>query len=112
MVPSYEATLVKVIDGDSLRLKVNLGFNLEGTFDFQLQGLDAPEVVGKRSRDGKETKKKLIEMLRGAYGIVVRPNGLQTGAGRWWAYVDVVDIGGDGFCVNAKLLSLGLAAPR
>jgi len=78
---NYEATLVKVIDGDGVRLKVSLGFNLEGTFDFQLVGLDVP--TGRLHI--KEAKQALTDLLRKASVINVRPTGERTGAGRWWA---------------------------
>ncbi len=108
---SYEAELVKVIDGDSVVLTVLLGFNLEGTFTFQLAGLDAPELIGNNACSAKESKKQLQEMLRGAARIVVRPTGLQTGAGRWWASIDALDEDGKGFCVNEMLLQKALAKP-
>jgi endonuclease YncB( thermonuclease family) len=109
---SYEATLVKVIDGDSLRLKVSLGFNLEGTYDFQLTGLDAPELIGKQARRAKESKASLTEMIRGAHRISVRPTGHTTGAGRWYAAIDVMSADDKGYCVNDQLLALGLAEPK
>jgi endonuclease YncB( thermonuclease family) len=107
---SYNATLVKVIDGDSVTLQVDVGFNILFTATFQLAGLDAPELVGARGRDGKLVKKELTEWLRSADRITVQPTGGTTGAGRWYARVDVFYADGKGFCVNDELLSRGLAA--
>lgn len=110
MIPySYNATLVKVIDGDSVVLQVDLGFNILTTQTFQLSGLDAPEIVGAHAREGKLVKKELTEWLRGADRISVRPTGGTTGSGRWYAQVDVQDADGKGFCVNDELLSRALA---
>ncbi len=107
---SYEATLVKVIDGDSIVLQVDLGFDILTTQTFQLAGLDAPELIGANARDGKLVKKEVAEWLKTADRITVRCTGGKTGSGRWYASVDVYDVDGKGFCVNEELLSRGLAA--
>lgn len=107
----YVAKLVKVIDGDSVRLDVDLGFNLRGTFDFQLQGIDAPEVVGKQAREGRTAKKAVTEWLKDAQTILVRTSGVQTGAGRWWADVLVI-AEADAFSVGDRLVAEKLAARR
>ncbi len=110
MIPySYDATLVKVIDGDSVVLQLDLGFNIFHTATFQLAGLDAPEIVGANAREAKLVKKELTEWLRGARRITVQPTGGTTGSGRWYARVDVCDVEGKGFCVNDELLSRALA---
>jgi len=106
----YTAMLVKVIDGDSVTLQVNLGFNVLITTTFQLAGLDAPEIIGANARDAKLVKKELAEWLKTADRITVQPTGGTTGSGRWYARIDVCDEEGKGFCVNDELLSRGLAA--
>ena len=110
MIPyAYNAKLVKVIDGDSLVLEVDCGFNIFHTATFQLAGLDAPEIVGANAREAKLVKKELTEWLRAADRIMVRLTGGTTGSGRWYASVDVCDVDGKGFCVNEELLSRALA---
>lgn len=89
---------------------MTLGFNLEGTFEFQLVEVEAPEVVGKQACAGKEAKRILQDLLKGADSLTVRPTGQQTGAGRWWAHIYVSDADGKGFCVNEKLTTLETTA--
>jgi len=105
----YEAKLIKVIDGDSLRVKIMLGFNVEITTDLQLSGLDAIELIGANGREARLVKKELTEWLRAADMITIQPTGGTTGAGRWYARVDVQDADGKGFCVNDELYSRSLA---
>ncbi len=107
---SYNASLVKVIDGDSVILQVDLGFNILTTQTFQLAGLDAPELIGANARDAKLVKKEVTEWLRAADRITVQLTGGTTGSGRWYARINVCDEEGKGFCVNDELLSRGLAA--
>jgi endonuclease YncB( thermonuclease family) len=48
----YKATVVKVIDGDTVKLKIDLGFRMFWVINCRLSGIDAPELSeedGKRS---------------------------------------------------------------
>ena len=53
----YSATVLTVHDGDTLRLNIDLGFDVfEGNMDMRLFGVDAPELkrpdkLGEKSRD-------------------------------------------------------------
>src|SRR5574338_661273 len=109
---NYPAKLIKVIDGDSLRLEVDLGFNLKGVFDIQLCGIDAPEVVGKQAREGRTAKKAVTEWLKSATAITVFPTGEQNGAGRWWAHVDFSPVPGQTLNLSNELVIEGLAKSR
>jgi micrococcal nuclease len=42
----YKATLKRVVDGDTVWLRVDLGFRIWSETDFRLLGIDAPERVG------------------------------------------------------------------
>lgn len=49
---SYKATIVKVIDGDTVKLRIDLGFRMFWITNCRLAGIDAPELSeedGKRS---------------------------------------------------------------
>lgn len=45
--PSYEyaATLIRVVDGDTLYLRVDLGFNVSASIEVRLARIDAPEAA-------------------------------------------------------------------
>ena len=47
---SYKAKLGRVVDGDTVWLDVDLGFNIWAHLGFRLEGINTPEVVGPASR--------------------------------------------------------------
>jgi len=42
----YKAKVIRVVDGDTLELDVDLGFNLRFRDKFRVVGVDTPEVYG------------------------------------------------------------------
>jgi len=59
----YEATLARVIDGDTVVLKVDLGFKIEFEVTFMLLGIDAPEREAATMEAGNAAKEYLIQLL-------------------------------------------------
>ncbi|MFH0986262.1 MAG: DUF1016 N-terminal domain-containing protein [Candidatus Omnitrophota bacterium] len=58
---TYRADVVQVIDGDTLKVSIPLGFGFTIVQKLRLRGLDAPEI---QSAEGKEAKAFLEKMLR------------------------------------------------
>ncbi len=56
----YKAKLIRVIDGDTVELEVDLGFNVKIVEKFRLYGIDAPERF---TEDGKVASDCLKELL-------------------------------------------------
>ena len=62
----YNATVIKVVDGDTIDAMIDLGFNTWKKVRIRMHGINAPES---RTRDLEEKKKglaakaRLIEML-------------------------------------------------
>lgn len=44
---NYEGICTKVVDGDTIRAKINLGFRLTFEDNFRLAGIDTPELRAK-----------------------------------------------------------------
>ena len=67
--------IVKVIDGDTVDVVIDLGFNLSKKERVRLAGIDTPES---RTRDaeekvfGLEAKAYLTERLEGSEGLIVK----------------------------------------
>lgn len=67
--------VLKVVDGDTIDVDLDLGFNISYTQRVRLAGIDTPES---RTRDpyekelGLEAKKKLAALLASAGEIVIR----------------------------------------
>jgi len=57
---SYRAWVVNVLDGDTLKVVVDLGFGVRSVQTLRLRGIDAPEIV---TADGKAAKEFVEKML-------------------------------------------------
>ena len=79
MIYIYKAELIRVVDGDTVELMIDLGFDTSRKERFRLYGIDAPEM---NTAKGKEAKAWLIGVL-GPYGaIYVQTIQLETKAKR------------------------------
>jgi micrococcal nuclease len=79
MIYIYKAELIRVVDGDTVDLIIDLGFDTQRKERFRLYGVDAPEM---NTAEGKEAKAWLIGVL-GPYGaIYVQTIQLETKAKR------------------------------
>jgi endonuclease YncB( thermonuclease family) len=66
MIYIYKAELIRVVDGDTVDLIIDLGFDTLRKERFRLYGVDAPEM---NTAKGKEAKAWLIGVL-GPYGAI------------------------------------------
>lgn len=98
---SYPAVVVRVVDGDTVRAAVDLGFGLRIEETFRLAGVDAPEV---RTPEGKVVREALRLRVDGKAVTVVVLG--REKYGRWLARVEC-----DGADIAAWLLREGLARP-
>lgn len=107
----YKATLIRVVDGDTVWLEVDLGFRITMKVDFRLYGIDAPERYGiKADPEAAERSKKYLELLLAPLPIG-RPQALTIKTykpdkyGRWLADIWTED----GNSVNNLMLLTGNA---
>ena len=66
MIYIYKADLIRVVDGDTVDLMIDLGFDTFRHERFRLYGIDAPEM---NTPEGKDAKAWLIGVL-GPYGAI------------------------------------------
>jgi micrococcal nuclease len=59
----YQATVVDVIDGDTVRLDVDLGFSIRQRMALRLYGINAPEMVGATKAAGVLARLFLMAMF-------------------------------------------------
>lgn len=67
MLYEYKAKLIKVLDGDTIKSTVDLGFNIWISVTIRLIGIDAPETRTKNLEEkanGKLSKEWLINLLK------------------------------------------------
>jgi micrococcal nuclease len=124
MIYIYKAELIRVIDGDTVDLVIDLGFDTLRKERFRLYGIDAPEM---NTLAGKAAKAWLWEALQPLEAIYVQTIQLSTKAkrdkyGRFLAvlYDDLGDIDANRAMktpvspasINAKMITEGHAKER
>lgn len=109
----YLAKVIDVIDGDTVRVDIDLGLSIWSRQVLRLAGINAPEMVGTTAAAGKSAKDALINRL---FGKVVRIETLKSKEkyGRYLAYIWTVEGGevpsySESESVNHWLISQGLA---
>jgi len=85
----YNSKLVRVIDGDTVVLDVDLGFTVHVTVTVRILGINAPEITGVSKIQGIASKDALEKILndiipdkRGNKNIVVK-SFMKDKYGRW-----------------------------
>jgi micrococcal nuclease len=73
------AELVKIVDGDTLRLDIDLGYTIRCRRDVRLLGVDTPEVRGPEREAGKYVKRKVEEFFQGYTELIVHSLNFSTG---------------------------------
>lgn len=79
MIYIYKAELIRVVDGDTVDLIIDLGFDTSRKERFRLYGIDAPEM---RTKEGKAAKAWLEDAIRPPEPIYVQTIQLSTKAKR------------------------------
>jgi micrococcal nuclease len=110
----YRARCLRVVDGDTADLLVDLGFRMTTIQRFRLLGIDTPEMNAKDTYERERAvaaTQALTSMLSSGTGgdwpLLVRTQKADS-FGRWLAEIWVE---GAGVNVNAKLLEGGYAVP-
>jgi micrococcal nuclease len=60
---NYKAKINRVIDGDTLNITIDLGFNIFYTTNCRLAGINAPEIKGETYEQGQYSKAHLQMLL-------------------------------------------------
>lgn len=117
---TYKAVTTRVVDGDTVELQIDLGFDLVFTAVFRLYGIDAPEITTSR---GGEALKYLHRCLlpefyeKVIYARTIKNRGnkaVKEKFGRFLAeiYENLDDLdAGFASSINQKLVNEGLAKP-
>lgn len=107
----YEARLARVVDGDTVRFDVSLGFDV-WLFNkpFRLHGVDTPEIRGVERLDGLVAKQFVERELQSAESIWI--NSIQDKSGKYGRYLAKVwyrqNAVTDWACLNDELLRVGM----
>ena len=105
----------RVVDGDTIDVTIDLGFDLYKKERVRVAGVDTPE---KRTRDLEEKalgidatnwlKKKLEEAIDGEYELTIRTE-LKGGVGKYGRLLGWLYIGDDEVSLNEQMIAEGYA---
>lgn len=115
----YQATLARVVDGDTYDLNVDCGFKINFTERFRLYGADTPEKYGARASEEGKIASEFVERLLKAQGEVLSIKTFKDRKGKYGRYlVDIMlafDADGQKLaaptCLSDYLISEGMAEP-
>ena len=105
----------KVVDGDTIDVTIDLGFDLFKKERVRIAGVDTPE---KRTRDLEEKalgldatywmKDKLTETIKGDEELIIRTE-LKGGTGKYGRLLGWLYVGEDDISLNEKMITEGYA---
>ena len=102
----YDAVVLDVYDGDTVSLRVDLGFHTFVNMKIRLFGINTPELNTDQGKLVRDYLKKLIP-----FGSVITLNSIKDKpdkyGGRWLGILYLLS----GLCVNEELIRLGYAKP-
>lgn len=111
MYEYFVKEVVKVVDGDTIDVIIDLGFDIMFASRVRLAGIDTPESRTKDKHEkalGLESKKYLADRLKDAKNIVIKTEKMDSSEkyGRilGWLYVN-----GDGNSLNVEMIEKGYA---
>ena len=107
--------IVKVLDGDTIEVLIDLGFDLFKKERVRIAGVDTPE---KRTRDPEEKtlgidatnwmKEKLTETIKGDEELVIRTE-LKGGVGKYGRLLGWLYVGDSTLSLNEQMIEEGYA---
>jgi micrococcal nuclease len=111
MFEYYVKSVNKVVDGDTIDVVIDLGFDISFTSRVRLAGIDTPESRTKDLAEkalGLESKKYLADRIKAAKTVVVRTEKINSSEkfGRilGWLYLD-----GESNSINHEMIERGYA---
>lgn len=99
----YSATLIRIVDGDTLDVRVDCGFRLYHDMRLRLAGINAPELKAANG-DGVDSRKWLSERVPDSPFIIQTVKDRQEKYGRYLATIIV-----DGVNLNQQMVAEGKA---
>jgi micrococcal nuclease len=111
MFEYYVKQVSNVVDGDTIDVVIDLGFDISFTSRVRLAGIDTPESRTKDKAEkalGLESKKYLSDRIKAAKNVVIRTEKINSSEkfGRilGWLYLD-----GESNSINHEMIEKGYA---
>lgn len=106
----YNASLVRIVDGDTAWLRVDLGFRVQVDIDFRLARINAPEMVGDTRLAGYSSMEHLTKLLTGCE-LRVKSDKSRDKYGRWIGDIFYQTPDGVWRSASDDMITSGFAAP-
>jgi len=121
---SYFARVLRVIDGDTFLLDVDLGFHVHITEKIRLLGVNTPEKFGvKKESDEYKAGMAASQWVMDQFGVSFDPKGCPINTdvdvriltskdkqGKYGRYLATLYVGDDTESINTKLIHMGFGA--
>jgi micrococcal nuclease len=114
----YAATIIRWVDGDTVRLNVDLGFCVHAEINARLSHVDTPEIINFDAQGLNDPARNWNEEHCPVGSVCVAETTKLDKYGRYLVNilykigeVDPLKILGDPQCLNQDLLKLGYAKP-
>lgn len=101
---TYKATVIRIIDGDTIELTIDLGYKVYWNSSCRLYGINAPELKGDTLEAGLKAREFLASKLPAGRGIIIRSRQLDK-YGR--PIVEIINV--DGSSLNQQMVDAGYA---
>lgn len=107
MTYSYNAKVVRVVDGDTVVLNVDLGFRTWHESPFRMLGIDAPEInaAGTNGEDSRDWLRAVLPV-----GLAVRIE-TQRSADKYGRWLATIWTGESGVSVNEASIEARMSRP-
>lgn len=109
---TYNAKVISVYDGDTIRVNVDLGFGILNKGNtgkgqlLRLYGINTPEVRGSEREQGILSRNRLRDLILGKE-IIVRTE--KDKVGKYGRYIATISLKGSDIIINDLLVKEGLA---
>ena len=108
MLYQYQAKILKVIDGDTIKVEFDLGFHIKFSETIRLFGINTPEIHGINKDNGIKSKLRVEQLL--PVGIMVVIETIKDEKEKYGRYLAKIHLA-DGTILNEVLINEGLAKP-
>ncbi len=105
VIYTYNMEVTRVVDGDTIHARVDLGFDSRVDMTLRLARINAPEL---KTEEGKAAFAWLKDRLYDAEDTIVLRS-VKDRKERYGRYLAEIDV--DGVNINDEMVSLGLAVP-
>lgn len=106
----YNAALVRVIDGDTVVLSIDLGFKIAFQLNARLYGINAPEVHGATKAAG-DAATAYLKTLLATGPLLVESKSIDKYGGRYDVVISTQGLDGALVNVNNAMIVAGHAVP-